>query len=289
MAPYPASAAKPNESFVYTNPKTPFKYLTHEEAENFVNKGWLHVPNAINQDMVSKWMADLWVRSGYDEHDKSTWKLEYLHMPFHRQVRYEEFAPEAFKKITEIIGGEENWDPERERWVGDNFITNFGSEARSNETVEKTPKEKSGWHCDNDWFRQFLDSSGTALTVINCFTDIPLRGGGTWLCEDGLASVCKYLYDHPEGLEPALTAGDLAHGVYECDIFATVEAKKGDVFILHGLLPHAASYNYLHYARVITNSHVTLQEPLKLDRSDNNYVSELSCSPLRCRLHHATC
>ena len=66
-------------------------------------------------------MDDLWIRIGYNRYDKSTWKSEYLHLPFHRQVRLEEFAPQAFKKITDIIGGKSNWEIERERWVGDNF------------------------------------------------------------------------------------------------------------------------------------------------------------------------
>ncbi len=35
-------------------------------------------------------------------------------------------------------------------------------------------------------YRQFLDSSGNALTIIACFTDVPPRGGGTALCEDGI-------------------------------------------------------------------------------------------------------
>lgn len=39
-----------------------------------------------------------------------------------------------------------------------------------------------------DWrrYRQFLDSSGNALTIIFCFTDVLPNGGGTALCEDGI-------------------------------------------------------------------------------------------------------
>jgi hypothetical protein len=35
-------------------------------------------------------------------------------------------------------------------------------------------------------YRQFLDASGNALTLIFCFTDIPANGGGTCLNEDGI-------------------------------------------------------------------------------------------------------
>ena len=131
--------------------------------------------------------------------------------------------------------------------------------------------------------------------------DIPPRGGGTWLCEDGLGSkcikgciitlltelsgVCKHLYGQPKELDPALTARDLTNGVFNCDVFAAVEAKKGDVIVMHGLLPHCVSYNYLHYARVITNVHVMLREPLRLNRPDQNYVSSTPFFPQDTDIH----
>ena len=182
----PATAIS-GEKFSAYPPKPPYRFLASSEAEHFLNHGWLKISNAIKPEYIDAWMADFWVRTGYDEHDKSTWTKEYLHMPLHRQVRHDEFSPEAWKKIAEVCGGEERIDPERERWIGDNFIINFGSEARSQCQIESSPREKKGWHCDNDWYRQFLDSSGTALTVIHCFTDIPAGGGGTWLCQDGMA------------------------------------------------------------------------------------------------------
>lgn len=36
-------------------------------------------------------------------------------------------------------------------------------------------------------YRQFLDSSGNALTLIFCFTDILPDGGGTAIAEDGIS------------------------------------------------------------------------------------------------------
>lgn len=57
----------------------------------------------------------------------------------------------------------------------------------------------------------------------------------------------------------------------DCNQFTSVVAKKGDTFLLHGLLPHTASINRLYYARVITNPHVTLKEEYNLDRPDGDY------------------
>jgi hypothetical protein len=165
-----------------------YEHLTPSEAEHFLTHGWLKVPGAIKPEYISSWMSDLWVRLGYDPADKSTWSSEYYHMPHHRQVRAELVAPRAWGKIVDICGGEERIDPERERWIGDNFIINFGTRSRA----ESDPRddvplhEKGGFHCDNDWYRMFLDSSSTALTIVYCFTDIPARGGGTILCEDGI-------------------------------------------------------------------------------------------------------
>ena len=131
-----------------------YKYLSKEEQDFFVTHGWLKVEGAIKQEYIDSWMADMWVRLGYDEHDKSTWTEEYLKMPRHREVRCEDFCPDAWNKMLEIVGGEEVVDPIRERYYGDQFIINFGSEQRVQEAKEgkfAKPNEFRGWHTDNDW------------------------------------------------------------------------------------------------------------------------------------------
>lgn len=167
----------------------PYKHLSPEEVNHFLTKGWLCVPGAIKEEYIHKWMQDLWVRVGYDEHDRSTWHSEYLHLPRHREVPAEQFTPEAWDKIVEICGGGDRIDPVRERYYGDAFIINFGSSEKAsqiNDSAPFRPQDLRGWHTDDDWYRMFLDSSGNALTVIHAFTDIPARGGGTCVCEDGL-------------------------------------------------------------------------------------------------------
>lgn len=162
-----------------------YKHLTPEERQHFVEHGWLRVPGAIKPKYIQEWMENIWVRLGWDKDDKSTWTEEYLKMPRHREVPTSEFCPEAWAKMCEIVGGEEKIDPVRERYYGDQFILNFGSERWKTEE-SPSPKDATSWHHDNDWYRQFLDSSGNAMTIIHCFTDVPERGGGTLVCEDGI-------------------------------------------------------------------------------------------------------
>lgn len=89
--------------------------------------------------------------------------------------------------------------------------------------------------------------------------------------------MCEFYYNHPEGFDPPdhnVGTFDIIQG---CEKFVTVTAKKGDILLLHGLLPHTNSLNYLHYARLLTNPHATLKEPLNLNRPDGDYVSGCRC------------
>ena len=103
----------------------------------------------------------------------------------------------------------------------------------------------------------FLDSPEQALLVIPCWSDVESNGGATWICEEGPAKIGKYLYDHPEGVTPRMSARntnpDQALGGLEYFINAINEApdssfhemtgKKGDVILMHPLMLHSASKN----------------------------------------------
>lgn len=114
----------------------------------------------------------------------------------------------------------------RERFYGDQYIVNFGSEADIHKP-DPLPKDLRGWHTDNDWYRHFLDSARNALTIIMCISDVPEGGGGTWVCEDGIKGICEFLYRHPEGIDPPM--GYMYEHVPHCKKFAQVVAKAGDV------------------------------------------------------------
>lgn len=169
-----------------------YQYLTPEERAHFVEHGWLRVENAINPKYVQEWTENMWTRLGYDPEDKSTWKETYVKLPRHREVPVDELCPKAYQKMVEIVGGPEVIDPVRERYHGDQLIINFGSEYWK--THEVHPTESKGWHTDNDWYRQFLTSSGNALTIIHCFTDgesgFLRKHGSVWLWVSNTACSC---------------------------------------------------------------------------------------------------
>ncbi len=56
----------------------------------------------------------------------------------------------------EIVGGEERIDPVRERYYGDQFIINLGSEHWKDH--ERGYDELTGWHTDNDWWVRGFDT-----------------------------------------------------------------------------------------------------------------------------------
>ena len=41
-----------------------YQHLTKAEAEYYIEHGWFKVPGAMNEEIVDRWMADLYVRAG---------------------------------------------------------------------------------------------------------------------------------------------------------------------------------------------------------------------------------
>jgi hypothetical protein len=171
-----------------------YQHLTQADVSHFLQHGWFVIPNSMNRKYLDRWMEDLWVRMDMDPEDKSTWRTEYQHLPRHREVPAAEFCSEAWQKIVEVCGGgirtEDRIDASRETWYGDAFIVNLGTDEKAKADYQSPhPSQRDGWHIDDDFFRLFLDSSQVSLTLLHCYTDIPEKGGGTWLAEDGMS--CK--------------------------------------------------------------------------------------------------
>ena len=286
-----------------------------EQVEFFLQNGYVVIKQAFTREKAAEWMKSMWIRLGVDPNDKATWTEERVHMPVQSRQAVSTFAPKvnhqydigrslkltvygykAWEAIKELLGGEERIDEQASTW-GDSFIVNFGT-PECEGAPSPDPKDLTNWHVDGDFFVHFLDSPEQALLVIPLYTDIKPRGGGTYLCPEGIEWTAKYLASHPEGVRPVKcafvsstsSAADpkedpsyFSHceQVQNATHFVETTGEIGDVVLMHPLMYHSASMNYLREARVITNPPVALREPFKFARDDPEEYSLVELKTLK--------
>ncbi|KAL0578023.1 hypothetical protein V5O48_003973 [Marasmius crinis-equi] len=258
-----------------------YNYLTAEDVDHFLERGYIVVKNAFSREKAAQWTETMWIRLGLDPSDRTTWDRERIHMPFHEREEVARFSPKAWQAITDLLGGEDRIDEKSSSW-GDSFIVNFGTPELEN-AAPIHPRELDNWHVDGDFFVHYLDSPEQALLVVPIFSDINPAGGGTYISPDGIDIVANYLAAHPEGVLPAGRAFvpsttnttdyqddpdyiSLLDTAQKCNLFVELTGEIGDVVLLHPLMLHSASKNHLRIPRVITNPPVGLKEPFKFDR-----------------------
>lgn len=105
------------------------------------------------------------------------------------------------------------------------------------------------------------------------------------ICPEGIEMIAKYLAAHPEGVLPTGLSFTPSTSKYEknedhpaywshlkeikkCTQFFEMTGEPGDVVLMHPLMLHSASKNYLRAPRIITNPPVFLREPFNFDRAD---------------------
>ncbi|KAJ2920218.1 hypothetical protein MD484_g83, partial [Candolleomyces efflorescens] len=271
---------------------SPYKYLSPGDINHFLENGYIVVKNAFTKEGAEEWLANLWPRLALDPEDKSTWSKERVHMPAHRRAKVETFAPKAWAAIQDLVGGEDRIDEHGSTW-GDSFIVNFGTPELESVKDDILPQDLDNWHVDGDFFIHFLDSPEQALLVIPIFRDIQPRGGGTVISPDGLDLFARYLAAHPEGVEPRdlkfiPSTSDREEECWShlkeikrCQKFVELTGQAGDVVLMHPLMMHSASKNYLRIPRVITNPPVALKEPFNFNRDDPAEYSLVERKTLR--------
>ncbi|KAG8355726.1 hypothetical protein FVEN_g6441 [Fusarium venenatum] len=256
--------------------------LTEEQKQHFIENGWLKIESAFTADQAAPLMTDIQDRLSVDLNDKTTWKQWRTNLKPTQWVRASEFAPKAWEAICELSGGEDRMDPEGCFW-SNGFIVNLGDAVYEG---KETPLEDLDvFHVDGQFFVHYLDSTDQAILCVPLWTDVLPGGGPTALCPGSVATIAKWLYDHPEGCNPDMVprsdprfddtygshfgwANEVARANGRFDL---ATGKVGDVFLLHPFLIHSTTRNEKHLFRAITNSKTSLKEPYHLYRTDGNY------------------
>ncbi|KAF9498067.1 hypothetical protein BDN71DRAFT_1481368 [Pleurotus eryngii] len=246
-----------------------YKYLSPEQVDKFLEDGYIVIKNAFTKEKAAEWTKSMWTLLGIDPDDKTTWYKERIHMPWHKR--------ELGVPLFDLLGGEDRIDEESSAW-GDSFVVNLGTDALEQAEGGRHPTDLDNWHVDGDFFVHFLDSPEQGLLVIPILSEIQPRGGGTFICPDGLDKIAKYLSEHPEGTLRGEYDGDPHYWSHLKEIktrskFVEMTRQIGDVVLLHPLMMHSASKNYLRIPRVITDPPVSLKEPFNFARESPNEYS----------------
>lgn len=249
--------------------------LTVEQAQHFLERGFVTVRGAFDPVDGQRWLDDAWIRFGYDRDDPGSWTEKRIHLSARSHVDARTFAPAAWRAAVELAGGEERvllpW-----RW-SDGFIANLG--VGEDRPWQPPSPAVGGWHKDGDFFRHFLDSPEQALLSLVLWTDMLPRGGGTFVAADSVPVVARFLAEHPEGVLPG--DFDYATLIAQCHDFVEMTGEAGDVVLLHPYTLHATSQNVLGAPRIITNPPLALREPMNFHRPDVNDFSLVEQAVLR--------
>jgi hypothetical protein len=237
-----------------------YQVLTEEQAEHFLTKGFVVIPECFSVDAAAELTETVWTRLGYDRDDQATWAEPSIHMPTHRHLDVKEFAPKAWLAACDLLGGEERIQGQF-AW-GDGFIVNLWQGA--DQPWEPASPTSPGWHKDGDFFRHFLNSPEQGLLTLVLWSDVRHQGGATFAAADSVGPVARYLAERPGGVLPM--EFDTAHLIGQCSEFVEATGAVGDVYLLHPFILHAKAQNILRVPRLITNPPVHLAEPMRFDR-----------------------
>jgi len=252
-----------------------YRQLTSEQAEHFLERGFVTVPGAFDAASARRWLDDAWIRLGYDRNDPASWAEKRIHLSARSHEDARTFAPAAWRSAMELAGGQGRvrvpW-----RW-GDGFIANLG--VGDDRPWQPPSPAVGGWHKDGDFFRHFLDSPEQALLTIVLWTDMLPKGGATFVAADSVPVVARFLAEHPEGVLPA--DFDYAELIGQCHDFVEMTGEAGDVVLLHPYTLHATSQNVLGIGRMITNPALALREPMNFNRPKPDEFSLVEKAVLR--------
>jgi hypothetical protein len=237
--------------------------LTPEQADRFVDEGFVLVREAFPRAVADDGRALLWREMGLDPDEPTRWTESVIRLtgsgapPFYQAVN----TPILHRCFDQLVGPG-RWTG---RWSLGTFPVRFPHLPEPDDT---------GWHCDGSFgpwpFRLNLRSDNRALLMLFLFSDVGPDDAPTRI------RVGSHL-DIPTILAPAGDEGmsfiELSRhlGPTEARPVVTATGSAGDVYLCHPFLVHAAQAHRGEVPRFIAQPELPPAQPLQLERSDGAY------------------
>lgn len=285
--------------------------LSQNDIEQFIELGWVKVPQAFDRKAALKAQDYLWEQvetRGIKRLDQTTWAEPMLRI--NENYDTEDFracnSERLSDAIEDLVG--------KGRWIGRGKVNHWGwwpvnfSDGANREWDVPT----NGWHWDGIHFKHHVNSPEQGLLCLCIFSDIGPKGGGTLVAEGSHKVVAQYLANQPNGVElkDGIEAVNKGHEWFskltgheeigqasnnkknriEYFMNQTVKsdganlrvvettAEAGDVFLCHPFLYHASSQNHSGIPRFMCNRTTPLGEKLQLTRTNACEYSPLEIS-----------
>jgi len=87
-----------------------FQVLTPEQAQHFVEKGFVTVKGCLDPDLAKRWTDEAYGRLGYDPNDRSTWTKDIVWMDRNHVAPIKEISPKGWGALCDVAGGEDRID-----------------------------------------------------------------------------------------------------------------------------------------------------------------------------------
>jgi hypothetical protein len=236
------------------------KVLSPAQREQFVEDGYVHVPQVFSPETAAACRALLWQEIGLAPDDPAGWSKPVVHLQksFNTPPFTGAFTPK-FHGLCDDTMGEGRW----------NSVTQLGWWPIAFPGFDAAPWQEPeiGWHVDGQHFHHHINSPDQGLLPIFIFSEIGPGDGGTALSVGSHKVTARVLAEaEPEGLDPHELARRM--GAQPRPHVIEANGEPGDVILMHPFTAHARSMNTGKKVRFLCNPCVSLRAPMNLNRED---------------------
>lgn len=245
--------------------------LTAAQIDAFITDGFVRIDDAFPEDVAAKGRAILWMLTGLDPNDPSTWTKPVIRLGDNPAAPFREAAntPVLTSAYDQLVGPG--------RWLPRGSLGTFPIRFPSPDD----PGD-AGWHIDvsygwegnpNDFmaWRANVSSKGRALLMLFIFSEVGENDAPTRIRVGSHLDIARQLAPAGEaGLTlRELAADNFAASALRPEVLAT--GSPGTVYLCHPFLVHAAQPHRGTEPRFMAQPPLMPREPISLDRADGDY------------------